>query len=148
MNKKIFFIALLLIFMVAGCNPYGVKKWVVYTKRRARVDPNNPLTVLKDGYRATRVYEFQGKKVVDWAWMITVRNEFDDDIIFDAEYILQAKGPVNLVADSSLGLTIKPKETKTIHKNAAWNLPFDKFKSVAGGNWKINQRNLLPWETD
>ena len=148
MNKKIFLIVLSFIFIFAGCDPYGVKKWVIYTKKRVRVDPNNPLTVLKDGYRATRVYEFQGKRVVDWAWTITVRNESNEDIIFDVEYILQTKGPVNLVADSNLGLTIKPEETKAIYKDAAWNLALDKFRSITGGNWKISQRNLLPWETD
>ena len=134
--------------MLSGCDPYGVKKWVTYTPKKVMIDLNNPITVLKDGYRGLKVYEFQGKKMVDWEWMIKVRNESDEDVIFDVEYILQAKGPINLVADSNLELKLAPKEVKTIYKTAAWNLSLDKFRSVAGSNWKINQRKLLPWETD
>ena len=97
-----------------------------------RVDmknPNFPLEVVNDGYKMIRIYEdLMEHELVEWAWLVTLRNRTAGEITFSLEYRLQDANSFLLASSVEQSKKIGPGETLTLEKKDS--MPYDSAKRV------------------
>ena len=68
----------------------GKGQFVPSPPRAEMKNPNFPLEVINDGYKMVRVYQdLMEHDLVEWAWLVTLRNRTAREIVFSLEYKLQ-----------------------------------------------------------
>ena len=80
-------------------------------------NPNFPLEVINDGYKMVRVYQdLMEKNLVEWTWLVTLRNRTAREVIFSLEYKLQDDDYFLLASSREQSKKIAPRETMTLEK--------------------------------
>jgi len=76
-----------------------------------------PLEVVNDGYKMVRVYQdLMENELVEWAWLVTLRNRTAREIGFSLEYKLQDDNSFLLASSREQSKKIAPGETLTLEK--------------------------------
>ena len=95
-----------------------------------------PLEVVNDGYKMVRVYEdLMGNELVEWEWLVTVRNRTPRGLIFSLDYKLQDHDTFLLASSREQGRRIGPGETLTVQKRDA--MPYGDAKRVSSSKVDI-----------
>jgi hypothetical protein len=102
----------------------------VQSPRRADINnPNFPLEVVNDGYKMVRLYEdLMEHELVEWAWLVTLRNRTAREITFSLEYKLQGDDSFLLASSKEQSKKIAPGETLTLEKKDS--MPYRSAKQV------------------
>ena len=83
-----------------------------------RADMKNsafPLEVINDGYKMVRVYQdLMEHQLVEWAWLVTLRNRTAREVTFSLEYKLQDDDSFLLASSREQSKSIAPRETVTL----------------------------------
>ena len=92
-------------------------------------NPDAPLEVVNDGYKMVRVYQdLMENELVEWAWLVTLRNRTAREITFSLEYKLQDDDSFLLASSREQGKKIAPGETLTLEKRDS--MPYKSAKRV------------------
>ena len=68
----------------------GKGEFVQSPPRADMKNPSFPLEVVNDGYKMIRIYEdLMEHELVEWAWLVTLRNRTASEVTFSLEYRLQ-----------------------------------------------------------
>ena len=99
-------------------------------------NPGFPLEVINDGYKMVRVYEdLMGSELVEWEWLVTLRNRTPRELNFSLEYKLQDHDTFLLASSREQGRRIGPGETLTVQKRDA--MPYRDAKRVSSSKLDI-----------
>ena len=99
-------------------------------------NPNFPLEVVNDGYKMVRVYEdLMEHELVEWAWLVTLRNKTAREVIFSLEYKLQDDDAFLLASSREQSKKIAPGETLTLEKKDS--MPYASAKRVTASKIDI-----------
>lgn len=109
----------------------------VQSPRRADItNPNFPLEVVNDGYKMNRVYEdLMEHELVEWAWLVTLRNRTAREITFSVEYKLQDDDSFLLASSMEQSRKIAPGETLTLEKKDS--MPYKNARRVTSSKVDI-----------
>jgi hypothetical protein len=109
----------------------------VQSPRRADIsNPNFPLEVVNDGYKMVRVYQdLMEHELVEWAWLVTLRNRTAREVVFSLEYKLQDDDAFLLASSREQGRKIAPGETLTLEKKDS--MPYANAKRVTASKLDI-----------
>ena len=112
----------------------------VQSPRRADINsPNFPLEVVNDGYKMVRIYEdLMEHDLVEWAWLVTLRNRTAREITFSLEYKLQDDDAFLLTSSRELSKKIGPGETLTLERKDS--MPYASAKRVTASKIDIQFR--------
>ena len=92
-------------------------------------NPNVPLEVISDGYKMIRTYEdLMEHELVEWVWLVTLRNRTASEITFSLEYRLQDANSFLLASSVEQSRKIGPGETLTLEKKDS--MPYNSAKRV------------------
>jgi hypothetical protein len=95
----------------------GKGQFVPSPPRAEMKNPNFPLEVINDGYKMVRVYQdLMEHELVEWAWLVTLRNRTAREIVFSLEYKLQDDDAFLLASSMEQSKKIAPGETLTLEK--------------------------------
>ena len=99
-------------------------------------NPNFPLEIVNDGYKMIRIYEdLMEHELVEWAWLVTLRNRTANEITFSLEYKLQDTDSFLLASSVEQSKKIGPGETLTLEKKDS--MPYKKAKRVTASKVDI-----------
>ena len=114
----------------------GGGQYMAYQRNVDTKDPNFPLTVLGDGYKMVRVYQYlPGVYMVEWAWRMTIKSRIDREVRFALEYKLLDADLFLVTSSQAPVRTISPGQTVTVEKTEI--LPYEKARPVASSNWYV-----------
>ncbi|MGZ3577923.1 MAG: hypothetical protein ACXU9G_01515 [Syntrophales bacterium] len=95
-----------------------------------------PLEVIKDGYKMVRVYQdLMDHELVEWAWLVTLRNRTAREVTFSLEYKLQDDDSFLLASSLEQGRKIAPGETVTLEKKDS--MPYGSAKRITASKIDI-----------
>lgn len=99
-------------------------------------NPNFPLEVINDGYKMVRAYQdLMDNELVEWAWLVTLRNRTAREITFSLEYKLQDDDSFLLASSREQWKKIAPGETLTLEKRGS--MPYKNAKRVTASKLDI-----------
>jgi len=102
-------------------------------------NPGFPLEVVNDGYKMIRIYEdLMEHELVEWAWLVTLRNRTPSEITFSLEYRLQDADSFLLASSVEQSRKIGPGETLTLEKKDS--MPYKSAKRVTVSKVDIQLR--------
>jgi hypothetical protein len=114
----------------------GKGQFVPSPSRAGMNNPNFPLEVVNDGYKMVRVYEdLMEHELVEWAWLVTLRNRTAGEVTFSLEYKLQDDDAFLLASSREQSKKIAPGETLTLEKKDS--MPYASAKRVTAGKIDI-----------
>lgn len=114
----------------------GKGEFVQSPPRADMKNPNFPLEVVNDGYKMIRVYEdLMEHELVEWAWLVTLRNRTASDISFSLEYKLQDADSFLLASSVEQSKRIGPGETLTLEKKDS--MPYKNAKRITASKVDI-----------
>jgi hypothetical protein len=95
----------------------GNGEFIQSPQRADMKNPNVPLEVVNDGYKMVRIYEdLMEHELVEWAWLVTLKNRTAREINFFLEYKLQDADSFLLASSVEQSKKIGPGETLTLEK--------------------------------
>jgi hypothetical protein len=110
-----------------------------FVKSPQRADMKNPdfsLEVVNDGYKMIRVYEdLMEHELVEWAWLVTLRNRTAHEITFSLQYKLEDADSFLLASSMEQSKKIGPGETLTLEKKDS--MPYKNAKRVTASKVDI-----------
>jgi hypothetical protein len=93
----------------------GKGQFVPSPPRAYMKNPDFPLEVINDGYKMVRVYQdLMEHELVEWAWLVTLRNRTAREVTFSLEYKLQDDDSFLLASSREQSKSIAPGETVTL----------------------------------
>jgi len=110
-------------------------------------DPNYPLEVIEDGYKMIRLYQTLPRKtntteipaewMIEWGWLIKVKNKSPRDVRVTVSYILEDKDQFELDnrTNENHPKYIKAGDTETIRETS--NMGYHNAQRVAQSRWRI-----------
>ncbi|MGZ6193544.1 MAG: hypothetical protein ACXWME_12755 [Syntrophales bacterium] len=109
----------------------------VESPRRADVKNSTfLLEIIKDGYKMVRVYQdLMDHELVEWAWLVTLRNRTAREVTFSLEYKLQDDDSFLLASSLEQGRKIAPGETVTLEKKDS--MPYGSAKRITASKIDI-----------
>jgi hypothetical protein len=114
----------------------GKGQFVPSPSRADTKNPNFPLEVVNDGYKMIRVYQdLMEHDLVEWAWLVTLRNKTARETVFSVEYKLQDDDAFLLASSREQGRKIAPGETLTLEKRDS--MPYANAKRVTASKLDI-----------
>ncbi len=114
----------------------GKGEFVQSPQRADMKNPNFPLEVVNDGYKMIRVYEdLMEHELVEWAWLVTLRNRTAREITFSLAYKLQDADSFLLTSSVEQSKKIGPGETLTLEKKNS--MPYKSAKRVTASKVDI-----------
>jgi hypothetical protein len=107
----------------------GKGQFVPSPSRADMKNPNFPLEVVNDGYKMLHVYQdLMENELVEWAWLVTLRNRTARDVTFSLEYKLQDDDSFLLASSREQFKKIAPGETLTLERKDS--MPYASAKQV------------------
>ncbi len=107
----------------------GKGQFVPSPSRADMKNPNFPLEVVNDGYKMLHVYQdLMENELVEWAWLVTLRNRTARDVTFSLEYKLQDDDSFLLASSREQFKKIAPGETLTLERKDS--MPYASAKRV------------------
>jgi hypothetical protein len=114
----------------------GKGQFVPSPPRANMKNPNFPLEVINDGYKMVRIYQdLMENDLVEWAWLVTLRNRTEREITFSLEYKLQDDDTFLLASAREQSRKIGPGETLTLENKDS--MPYASAKRVTASKIDI-----------